>query len=325
MMQVTMPPTSGLTGDSAKGTTAPPRRAALVVNTRSGGARRSGVTAQSMLAMLEKAGVSVVPGDCAASIERQIEAALAADAQMVVVAGGDGTIGAVGEALQGTGKVLGIVPLGTMNLLAKDLAIPITPEQAVQVLATGTPVAIDIGEVNGRFFMINSVLGFATRIARQRERLRGDMKPTTWFRLLWSIGRTQWRDPRVAAVGRTPTGYVQVRTRSLAVVVNDYQEAFGEVFKREAVGDGRFTLYAFRRTNIFRLIKLGIQMLLGRWKSAVDFDQYEVARLVVSSRKAKLRVMNDGELILMEPPLRYVIHRRALTVMLPASSPGASA
>ncbi len=78
--------------------------------------------------------------------------ALEAGCEVVVAAGGDGTVRAVAEAIAGTGAALGIVPQGTGNLLARNLDVPLgNPKTALRKIVEGTARAIDIGwvEVDG--------------------------------------------------------------------------------------------------------------------------------------------------------------------------------
>ena len=58
--------------------------------------------------------------------------------------GGDGTIAAAAQRLAGTGVPLGILPLGTMNLLARDLGLPTGLEAAAAALAHGHARAVDV-------------------------------------------------------------------------------------------------------------------------------------------------------------------------------------
>lgn len=82
-------------------------------------------------------------------------AAMAANSgtPLVIVAGGDGTIEAVVRGLAHTQTVLGIIPFGTRNNLAASLNIPTDLTQAVKVLIEGESYPIDLGKVNGHYFL----------------------------------------------------------------------------------------------------------------------------------------------------------------------------
>jgi diacylglycerol kinase family enzyme len=91
------------------------------------------------------------------------------DSEAVVAAGGDGTIDTVAAALAGTGKILSVLPLGTFNLLARRLSIPLDLEAALQTAINGQVTAINLGEVNGRSFLSRSSVGLYPLALRHRE------------------------------------------------------------------------------------------------------------------------------------------------------------
>ena len=88
-----------------------------------------------------------------------VEKAARSDADVVVLGGGDGTLNCGVEALAGGDKPLGILPLGTLNHFAKDLGIPMDLDEAVRTIVAGNVRTVDVGEVNGRFFLNNSSIG----------------------------------------------------------------------------------------------------------------------------------------------------------------------
>ncbi|RLV48411.1 phosphatase PAP2 family protein [Nocardioides mangrovicus] len=81
--------------------------------------------------------------------ESQAHAAAVGGADLVITCGGDGTVRAVCEELAGTGVPIGIVPAGTGNLLARNLALPLYLRAAVDVALNGQDRAIDMVEVSG--------------------------------------------------------------------------------------------------------------------------------------------------------------------------------
>src|SRR5438552_2981256 len=90
---------------------------------------------------------------------------------MIVAAGGDGTVGAVADAIVGTPAVLGIIPLGTSNDFARSISVPMHLERAVQLLARGRISRVDAGRFTGegerpRHFVHAAAVGLKVAFAR---------------------------------------------------------------------------------------------------------------------------------------------------------------
>lgn len=81
------------------------------------------------------------------------------DAEEVVVAGGDGTVGLVLRALAGTGRRIGLLPLGTFNNFTRSLGIPEDLDEAIGVVRTGRPRAVTLGRAAGRPFLEVAAVG----------------------------------------------------------------------------------------------------------------------------------------------------------------------
>jgi diacylglycerol kinase family enzyme len=78
---------------------------------------------------------------------------------MVIVAGGDGTIGWVVRKLAETKHPLGILSMGTFNNFAKSLHLPTTVDAAIRVIKTGKPRPITLGRLNGKIFLEAAAIG----------------------------------------------------------------------------------------------------------------------------------------------------------------------
>jgi YegS/Rv2252/BmrU family lipid kinase len=122
-----------------------PRHAVLLTSPNAGTAD----ALDAAKAALKEAGVDVVgevPIDEKARLA-EVVALPTGDRPVVIAAGGDGTVGAAADELAGSGTLLGILPLGTSNDVARSLGIPAHPVQAATMLPDGVVRAIDVGEV----------------------------------------------------------------------------------------------------------------------------------------------------------------------------------
>ena len=257
-------------------------------------------------------------------IAAAVEAALAANAAVVVAGGGDGTVSAVAAALVGHDTPLGVLALGTLNHLARDLRIPLDPEAAADVVLAGHTTSIDLGEVNGRTFLNNASLGLYPQIVRIRQR-----HPATGFRK-WIIAT--WVTLRVLARHRSMAirldaddDVVLRRTPIVFVGNNEYRAAGLDAGSRESLSNGKLAIYivnAGGRRHPVRLIRLAWHMVLG---TALDGDHLELVRTTsatVDSKEKTLHMALDGEVEIFYPPLEFRLLPAALSVLVPPQEGG---
>lgn len=293
-------------------------RVALVINAAAGSVEGS-VGPDVIRNKLAAAGIAIAeePDPDAPLPERLKAAAGSADIAAIVVAGGDGTIGCAAQVLTGQEVPLAILPFGTMNLLAKDLGLPLDLDGAVATLRAGAARAIDVGEVNGRVFLINSVLGLPARMARHREARRGRMGAVDYLRMAMGLVRHLGRYPRLTATGSIDGRERRLKVRALAVINNDYDEAPGQILARSTVDGGTLTLYLFPKLSILGMLRLGLGFAIGSWRNLPGLERQAVSDLTITAPRRSLRVMNDGEVSLIASPLIYRIRPRALRVIVP--------
>ena len=125
----------------------------------------------------------------------RIAAAVDSDpSEIVVAAGGDGTISAVAARLLGSHRTLGVIPGGTLNHFAKDLGIPQDFTGAIAVLRARAIRRVDVAELNGRPFLNNSSLGLYPEIVREREQFQkhGVRK---WIAFAGAVARSSCNGP----------------------------------------------------------------------------------------------------------------------------------
>jgi len=241
-------------------------------------------------------------------------------ASCVVVAGGDGSIACAAAALAGSGVSLGVVPCGTMNLLAKDLGIdPGDHEAAIETLTKGETRAIDVGEVGGHVFLCASMLGTPARLSRHREagRQRGN-GVLAWAGFFRAAGRALAQNRSMRVVLRADGRVLRRRTPSITVTVNPLDDQTARLFGRSNLSGGTFGVYLVRRSSVLRQVSLLLRTVItGRLRDP-EIEFFATTQLEVASTRAAMHVLVDGELRLIKPPLRYEICPRALRVIAPA-------
>ena len=292
-----------------------PKQAILIVNA---GSRRGAELFAQARDKLKAAGVELLDAKkckTAKSMETAVKSALR-KAPMVIVGGGDGSLSSVVDFFIGTDVVFAFLPLGTANSFARTVGIPLDLDGAVNVIATGVPRRIDVGCINGDYFLNAAAMGLAPRVAETvphgLKRKLGRLGYLVWaswsaanfraFRVKLEDGKHSWRmwatEVRIAN-GRYHGGIELIENADLES---------GEIVVQVVAGRS--------------VLKLGwsyfasVTKLKARRQTVREF----VAREFVLSTKPRMRVSIDGE-VAEETPLHISALPDAVTIAVPRESP----
>lgn len=299
-------------------------RVLVLLNAAAGAAERkvpveAAVIAAAFAALGVAAEVRPIPGPALCDAAR--EAACDEGLQLIAMAGGDGTVNAGASALAGTGRTMGILPLGTLNHFARDLGIPQDIEGAVRTMVRGRVREVDVGEVNGQVFVNNSSIGAYPAAVRERERLRSEDGHGKWPAMMRAALSTLHRYPLVTVTLRMLEGEVRITTPIVFVGNNRYDTNLFRLGGRQALDRGELWLYVLRDTGRFGLLRLAARALLGRLRQSRDFEALGLPDLMVEDRRGEIPVAVDGEVLRMATPVRYRVRPRDLRVMVPVPEP----
>ncbi len=292
----------------------------VILNPNSGTAHALGVTAEMLSELFAAHGLeAVIDDDDDRPLMDRIAEAVAGPAQVLVAAGGDGTITAMASALIDSDKDLAILPLGTFNAVAKDLHLPLDLDAAVAALATGTAQRIDVAEVNGRIFMQKVVIGLLPGLAAGREHLRGRESLAAKLGFMRYFFRRLARQRRIAVAIEPDNGEKRIeRVQAMAVACNAYDEGLGKFFSRQSLDRGTLTLYVLKHFTARDFFRLVTGMLIGRWHDDDALSMESVNSVTIDAHKELIKVMFDGEVETLETPLHFAIRPKALSVLVPA-------
>ena len=246
-------------------------------------------------------------------LAEEIGRAARSDYSTIIVGGGDGSASCAAHALARSGKTLGVLPFGTLNLLARDLGMPPNVHEAIAALGEAQPRRIDLARVNGRAFHSLSGLGFFSQMARAREEVRGHK-----FGRIVGVGIAALR-----AVRRSGSFTLDIkvdgkreRVEALAVLVTNNR--FGQDWRRPVLDAGMLEVHIADNAGALGKLKASANLLTGAWRNDDDADGIRsiVAKHIAIGRtRLRAWAATDGELTRERIPLRYDMLPGALTVL----------
>jgi diacylglycerol kinase family enzyme len=256
-------------------------------------------------------------------IARQAAAAAVRTEGAVVVAGGDGTINAVVQAVLPTGRPLGIVPQGTFNYSPRAHGIPLDTIAATRALLSARLKPVQVGLVNDRVFLVNASVGLYPELLQDREdyqRQYGRRRSMA----LWAGLRTLLREHRELAIEiEHDTGREVLRTTTIFVGNNPLQ--LEQMGLDEAVDVQRRRLAAVlvKPVGKLRLVGLAVTGLLGRLGEADSVHNFSFRTMTVrplgTAARRDIKVAVDGELFWSHPPLQFSVAPQPLMLMVPVT------
>lgn len=235
----------------------------------------------------------------------------------VVAGGGDGTVSSVAAAVAGGEKELGVLPLGTLNHFAKDLGIPQDLALAARTVVEGEMTLVDVGEVNGRVFLNNSSIGLYPRIVKHREDHQERLGWGKWPALVWATIHALHRHRSVDVILSVDGREIRRRTAFVFVGNNVYDMEGFDIGTRARLDGGELSVYVSRAEHPFGLLVLAFRALFGLLKGATGFETLRTTELTIETRAREIRVATDGEVRMVQTPLRYKVRPRSLRVVRP--------
>lgn len=291
----------------------------VILNAKSG-SQKSEQTREAIEDVLKKSGrkfqITTATGNKLGAV---VAEKAASDCEVLVAAGGDGTICCVAEAALQSGKILGVIPLGTFNYFAKNLGIPLEPELAAQVILDGHTVRAPVLDLNGRLILNNTSIGIHPAVLLKRRQIY-----RRWGRnqisAYASVVLTAFQPPpRLRVRLGTEEGEVVRETPLVMVCSNAFQmEAFALAGK-ECLKEGKFALYVARMAGRATILRHGLRALLRQLRPEIDYEVICTSDVTIETmRRPRLRAAVDGELERLESPLRFRIRSETLCVLAPA-------
>jgi YegS/Rv2252/BmrU family lipid kinase len=245
--------------------------------------------------------------------------AASAGLDVVVAAGGDGTVNDVIQALAGYRTALGVLPMGTVNVWAREMGIGLSATEARETLLHGVRRRVDLGRAGQRYFLMMAGIGFDAEVARRVEHGRLKRFGLKLLEYLATVALLSVTRPSDSI--RITMGSHKRREQALMVIIGNTRLYGGAMtFTRRAVADdGALDVVVVGSGGILHRIGVLGRALL-RLPSAgprVRYERVQSLRLE-SQRPAPVQV--DGEVI-GYLPMTFSVAPQALSVIVPRNTP----
>lgn len=293
-----------------------PRRILVILNPQAGRRRRGRRRLYRVLVELERLGCAVtVRATAAAGDAERLARTAEPEFDLVVAAGGDGTVHEVANGLAGAARPLGIVPLGTANVLARELGLPRRPKRLARLLADGAPRPIWPGRIGDRLFLCMSGIGFdAAVVARIDPRLKRRLGRLAFA---WTIlGGLARHRPSEFAIGIDGVPY---RAGAAVIAKTRFYAGRFVLAPAASAADPLFHVVLFAPGPRRAVLRYLAAMALGRAYRASGVRVIP-ARRITLAEDGPWPVQADGEL-LAGSPLSVAVADAPLLILGPEPAP----
>lgn len=252
-------------------------------------------------------------GDGTVLAERAAEAGYTT----VVAVGGDGTINEVATGLVGTPIVLGIIPVGSGNGLARGLRIPLNYWDACRLILRGESLAIDVGEVCGRYFFATSGIGFDAHVGKIYNEQPGHSRGLLPY---FQFAVTEFFNYEPREVLLTFNGQTSRHIPFVLTVANGEQYGGGAIIAPGALpNDGFFDLVIIPQTHPLQILAHLPKLFSGTVDQFPHFESYNTNAVTIQ-RSGPGPVHVDGESFMADETLEYRLLPKALHVQVPRNA-----
>lgn len=286
------------------------KRIAVILNPAARGERARSL--QARIADLAK-GAALFSTSRSGEAESLARAAVKDGFQIIVAAGGDGTVNEVVNGIAGTDAILGLLPLGTMNVFATELGLPASDLDRCWELISGRQIRrVDLPSANGKHFVQLAGVGFDAQVVKETSRaFKRSFGPLSYVVSAAQIAARQ--PPRL----RIESENAVTEEGSFVLVGNGrlYGGPF-PFFKQAVIDDGLLDVLIFKRLNYIEIVRYLQDVIFSSQITSPEVEYIQTKSLRVTS-DTPVPVEIDGELI-GTCPVEFNIRNRALRVFAPA-------
>lgn len=235
----------------------------------------------------------------------------------MLIGGGDGSMAKAAQIHLKAKKPFGVLPFGTMNLLARDLEIPIEFEDSVKAYKETQTISIDAATANGEIFLCCAAFGSMPEAAQVREENRHlpdiVMMPKVTAFVYQRLDFHRRRTIRLSL----DNSFKKIRTGMLIISNNCFTPGADGVFRKDSLQEGVLGVYTVTPKSLWQKVRLAFAMHRGAWRSDPSVGEAHANIVTINTNRKTELISLDGEPMLMKMPLRCTVMKGALQLIVP--------
>jgi diacylglycerol kinase (ATP) len=256
--------------------------------------------------------ITAHPGEAQALARRAVEEGFT----RIVAAGGDGTVSQAANGLTGSNATLGVLPMGSVNVFAMELGLPLLNlRRCWDIIEDNNVRLVDLPSANGKYFVQLAGVGLDAQVVKETSlAFKRSFGPLSY---LISAAQIAARQPPKLFI---ESEHSPVEEGSFVLIGNGrlYGGPF-PFFKHATIDDGLFDVVVFKRLGYLEIIKYLQDVVFSSDIKAPEIEYFQTRQLRITSEQ-DVPLELDGELA-GNCPVDFRIQERALRVLAPRSSP----
>ncbi|MBO0696159.1 MAG: diacylglycerol kinase family lipid kinase [Verrucomicrobia bacterium] len=252
------------------------------------------------------------PGDAETLARKAVEEGFG----RIVAAGGDGTVNQVANGVAGTNATLGVLPMGSVNVFAMEIGLPLhNLQRCWEIIEDSNVRLVDLPSANQKYFVQLAGVGLDAQVVKETSlAFKRNFGPLSY---LISAAQIAAREPPKLSIESENTS---LEEGSFVLVGNGrlYGGPF-PFFKRASSDDGLFDVVVFKRLGYLEIVKYLQDVLFNSDITAPEIEYFQTQRLRITSEQ-DVPLELDGELA-GNSPVEFRIREKALRVLVPRPSP----
>lgn len=238
----------------------------------------------------------------------------AADHDVIVAVGGDGTVNEVFNGIMGTEAIFGIIPAGTGNGFAREFDLPMQPEEACKVLVEGYIREIDVGKANDRYFLGTAGVGFDALIAEVASKSLGPLRGMWLY--FFAGAFVFFKYDRQLVDVEIDSQIVKVKPLLVAIANTRIYGGAALIAPDAKPDDGQFDVCVIEDMSVIRLAMSVPKLFTGKHIHLHEITMYKGKSITISAPKP-MPVHVDGEPMEGSSRIQFTLLPKAIRILVP--------